>query len=304
MAENYDVLVVGDATVDFIFTDLPHFPRLSEDTVAKNFQLIPGESYNTAVTLHRLGVKTAWAANFGNDHLSRIVLDFCHAEGLDETFFVHHNKPFQRLSVAASMPTERGFLTYYAPEPALPAAIPALARINTKMLFIPGLLYGKLFDAALPVIHMKKIRIIMDGNTSEPVTLNNKSVQKALRNVEIFLPNRKEILRLTAQDDLETAMKMVAEYCPLVVVKSGADGSYAYDRERFYHQSAIPVQVIDTTGAGDCFDAGFLKAYLDQKSLDICLQWGNISAGLSTQGYGAAGYKVTPAIINEMMKKK
>jgi sugar/nucleoside kinase (ribokinase family) len=303
MTEIYDVLVVGDATVDLIFTDLPHLPRLGEDTLAKKFQLIPGEAYNTAVALHRLGIKTAWAANFGNDYLSRIILDFCQAEGLDSSFFVHHNKSFQRLSVAASLPEERGFLSYYDPDPAMPAAIPALAKIHTRMLFVPGLFYGRMFELVLPVIHMKNIKIVMDGNNSEPVTLTDSALQMALKNVSMFLPNRREILRMTGQDDLETAMKMVAEFCPLVIVKDGAGGSYAYDGTRLYHQPSIPVDVVDTTGAGDCFNAGFLKAWLEHKPMDICLQWGNISAGLSTQGFGAGGVKVVTAMIEEYWRK-
>jgi sugar/nucleoside kinase (ribokinase family) len=303
MSEKYDVLVVGDATVDFIFTNLPRLPKLGEDTLARSFQMIPGEAYNTAVTLHRLGVKTAWAANFGNDYLSKIILDFCKAEGLDQTFFVHYNQPYQRLSVAASMPEERGFLSYYDPDPGLPAAIPALAKVNTRYLFIPGLFFGRMFDLALPVIQAKKIKVIMDGNNSDPVTLETKSLRNALKHVEIFLPNRRELLRMTGKEEIEDAMKVVAEYCPLVVVKAGADGSYAYDHKQIYHQPSIPVQVIDTTGAGDCFNAGFIRAMLSEKSLDECLQWGNISAGLSTEGHGAASVRVTDEMIEQQIRK-
>lgn len=297
MTEKYDVLVVGDATVDFIFTNLPRLPKMGEDTLARSFQMIPGEAYNTAVTLHRLGVKTAWAANFGNDSLSKIILDFCKAEGMDQSYFVHFNQPYQRLSVAASTPEERGFLSYYDQDPGLPAAIPALAKINTRYLFIPGLFFGRMFDLSLPVLQAKKIKIIMDGNNSDPVTLETKSLRNALSHVEIFLPNKREILRMTGKDDLESAMKSISEYCPLVVVKAGADGSYAYDRQHVYHQPSIPVQVVDTTGAGDCFNAGFIRAVMDGKSMDECLQWGNIAAGLSTEGSGAASINVTVDMI-------
>lgn len=303
MGEKYDVLVVGDATVDFIFTNLPRLPKMGEDTLARSFQMIPGEAYNTAVTLHRLGVKTAWAVSFGNDALSKIILDFCKKEGLDQTFFVHYDQPYQRLSVAASMPEERGFLSYYDPEPGLPAAIAALARVNTRYIFIPGLFFGRMFELALPVMQAKKIKVIMDGNNSDPVTLESKSLRNALKHVEIFLPNRREILRMTGKETIENAMKTMAEYCPLVVVKAGADGSYAYDGRQIYHQPSIPVQVVDTTGAGDCFNAGFIRAMLNEKPLDVCLQWGNIAAGLSTEGHGAAAIHVSVDMIEQKKLK-
>jgi sugar/nucleoside kinase (ribokinase family) len=303
MTKRYDVFIVGDATIDYIFTNLPHLPRMGEDTVAKGFQLIPGETYNTAVAMHRLGIKTAWAASFGNDPFSTMILDFIHGEGLDESFFVHLDRPYRRLSVAASLPDERGFLTYYDPEPTIPAAVSALPRVNARYIFVPGLLYGKLFDAVLPLIRIKKMDIIMDGNTSDPVTLENKSVVKAIRQVKIFLPNKKEILRLTGRQDVESAIKAVAEFCPLVVVKAGCEGSYAYDGKTMFRQPAIPVKVVDTTGAGDSFDAGFIRAYLDQKTIDDCLLWGNIAAGLSTQWYGCTGIKVTRETIDEAINK-
>ena len=91
---------------------------------------------------------------------------------------------------------------------------------------VPGSrrLFGRAFDMALTVILAKRIKVIMDGNNSDPVTLETKSLQKALKHVEIFLPNRREILRMTGKEDIESAMKVVAEYSPLVVVKAGADG--------------------------------------------------------------------------------
>jgi sugar/nucleoside kinase (ribokinase family) len=299
MPVQYDVLVVGDASLDFIFTDLPHLPRLGEDTLARSFQMVPGESYNTTVALHRLGVKTAWAANFGNDPLSKIILDHCEKEGLDHTFFVHHPKSFLRVSVSASIPGERGFLSYYDPEPAIPAAIPALPKINAKYLFIPGFLYGTLLEAALPVVKLKKMKIIMDGNTSEPITLNQKAVQRALRAIEVFTPNERELLRLAETDNLEEALHRTAAFCPLVVVKAGADGSYAMFENTIYHQPAIKVKVVDTTGAGDCFDAGFIKAWLDGKPIEECLLWGNIVGGLSTQGHGAAGEFIDTHVVEK-----
>ena len=63
----------------------------------------------------------------------------------------------------------------------------------------------------------------------------------------------------------------------------------------------IEVKVVDTTGAGDCFDSGFLRAYLDGKPLEECLLWGNICGGLSTEGYGGSSVKVSMATIQHYL---
>ncbi len=106
---DYDVFLVGNASMDFIFTGLPRMPILGEDTFSDGFGLVPGESYTNAVTLHRLGVRVAWAADFGNDRISQLILEYIRNEGLSEEFFVFHDQPFRRVSISASFRTERAF---------------------------------------------------------------------------------------------------------------------------------------------------------------------------------------------------
>jgi sugar/nucleoside kinase (ribokinase family) len=88
-------------------------------------------------------------------------------------------------------------------------------------------------------------------------------------------------------------MRILADVCPLVVVKDGSNGAYACDGSGIIHVPALPVQPVDTTGAGDCFSAGFVKAWLDGLPLDDCLRWGNAVGGLSTLAPGGAGRVVT-----------
>ena len=107
------------------------------------------------------------------------------------------------------------------------------------------------------------------------------------------MPNRAEAIRITGEENLDQAMLKLAELVPLVVVKDGANGAYGCQQQQIVHVPAIQVKPLDTTGAGDCFNAGFLRAWLDGKSLLECLQWGNIIGGLSTLGYGGSGKVIT-----------
>lgn len=301
MSDRFDVFMVGDASLDVIFTGLPHMPVLGEDTLASGFEMLPGEGFTTAVALHRLGVKVAWAADFGNDTVSRMVLDQVQAEGLDERYLVRHDCSYRRVSVSASFETERGFLTYYDPRPAIPAAMGALANVNARSIFIPGLLYGKEFDAVVPLVKLKKMLLVMDGNCNTGITIQEKAVRRAIGQADIFLPNAKETCTLTGQEKLEDGIRALGELCPLVVVKNGVDGSYAFDGKEIIHGGVEPVKAIDTTGAGDVFDAGFLKAYLDGEPLPVCLQWGNTAAAFSTLGYGGTGYRVSAELVRKQI---
>jgi sugar/nucleoside kinase (ribokinase family) len=299
----YDVFLVGNASMDFIFTGLPRMPILGEDTFADGFDLIPGESYTNAVILHRLGARVAWAADFGNDPLSKLTLDHIRREGLSEEFFVFHDQPFRRISISASFQKERAFLTHYDVEPGSSAAIKGLARVKAEFLFIPGLIQGNEFNAALPLIKLKKMRIFMDGNCPGEMKLSSKNVQRSISSVEVFLPNAKEARTLTGSEDLEEAAKQLAKYCPLVVIKDGCNGSISYDRSKFITVPSIPVSPLDTTGAGDCYSSGFLKAFMDGSPIENCQKWGNVVGGLSTLGYGGTSYQVDLSAVADQIHK-
>ena len=87
----------------------------------------------------------------------------------------------------------------------------------------------------------------------------------------------------------------------MVVVKNGKDGAYAWSKGKLYHEPAIEVTPLDTTGAGDCFNAGFIKAWLDERPIEECLRWGNIVGGLSTQMRGATGKKISTKDVEGLL---
>jgi len=297
----YDVIVVGDSCLDLIFTGLPSFPKLGIEIVATGFEMTPGAAYIPAAAMHRLGLRVGWAADFGDDDFSRFILERARAEGLDESLFVRHRRPLRKITVAASYPEDRAFIAYYDPDVAVPAAMKALAVASARAAYIPALYYGPFLDAGLLLTRARRMNLIMDGNSHEDVTLENPAVVRAVRSADLFLPNGHEARRLTGQSDLDEAIQVLAGFCPLIVVKDGAGGAYACSGGEIVHAPAIPVTPLDTTGAGDCFNAGFVKAWLDGRPLLECLRWGNVVGGLSTLGMGGTGRVVTPTEVAQWL---
>ncbi len=80
-------------------------------------------------------------------------------------------------------------------------------------------------------------------------------------------------------------------------------GPFAVNDGCFIHSPALPIDPLDTTGAGDCFNAGFVKAWLQGSPPDICLRWGNIVGGLSTLAQGGTGNKVREEVVEEWLNK-
>ncbi len=295
--DTYDVLVVGDYCLDLIFTGLPALPELGREVVAAGFEQVPGGAFNTAVALHRLGVRVVWATDFGTDAYSQFVLERARADGLDERGFVHHARSLRNLTVAASFPGDRAFLAYYDPAPALPAAAKALATLRARVLYIPGLYAGPLLDAALLVVRAKRMSVVMDGNSYESARMSSPRLRRALSAVDVLTPNAAEAFRLTGEVDLIRALRMLGDRTRCVVIKDGGGGAYGIESGEVFYSPALPLTPLDTTGAGDVFDAGFLTARLDGKPLHECLRWGNVVGGLSTLAAGGTGRVVTRAEV-------
>ena len=107
-----------------------------------------------------------------------------------------------------------------------------------------------------------------------------------LTEVDVFLPNESEIQAITGCQDVLAGLARLQNGRTLVIGKLGADGCIAACQGRIIRQPAFPVEVVDTTGAGDSFVAGFLHAWLRRRTLEDCLRFASACGALSTRGIG------------------
>lgn len=279
-----DVLLFGDYFCDLIITGLQEIPRLGADVFGEAMEIAPGGAYILTVALHRLGVRVRWAARFGNDLFSRFMMEQVACEGLDTSQFKFSQEPLRSLSVSFSFAHDRGFISYVDNFPAHDLyTIIADQRprwvINTPFAGAPETL------ALAEFIRKQGTRIYTDCQYTTQ-TLDEPGLTDLLHLTDIFAPNLSEACQLTGETDPEKAAARLAEFCPLVIVKCGADGALARSGNQIWHSPALKVDVVDTTGAGDSFNAGFLAAHLRGEPIETCLRWGNICGSLSTTRRG------------------
>ena len=280
MTHDYDVLILADYFCDLIFTGLPELPRLSADIFGTGFEMAPGGSYRTLLALTRLGVRAGWSCDFGDDFFSRFVLDMAHQDGLDTSLFRHHSFPLRRVSASFSFAHDRGFMSYMDKLPRPPAP-DIIAATRPRAVFISSLMYGDEHAALVEAARHVGALVYMDCQARSE-TLALPEVAAAIRRVDIFAPNEVEALHLTGEASAEAALERLAALVPVAVVKRGRAGAIARAAGVAAGAPAIAVEAYDTTGAGDCFNAGFLYAYLANQSLEMCLRCGNICGGLAT----------------------
>ncbi len=118
-------------------------------------------------------------------------------------------------------------------------------------------------------------------------------LEELLGRVDVFLPNENEALALTGAPAVDTALHALGQKCKSVAVKLGARGAIACRGEEVAQAGAPPIQVVDTVGAGDTFDAGFLYGFLNDWSLDKALSLAVACGSLSTRSAGGTAAQPT-----------
>jgi sugar/nucleoside kinase (ribokinase family) len=296
-----DVLLPCASFCDLVFTGLPDIPRLGDEVYSHDFKIQPGAGFIPAAALTRLGMNVGWASDFGNDFFSRYVLEEAGRQNLDPALFRKHDRPLQAVSVSFSFAHDRAFLSYMDPLPVLDLA--ALVRANpARCLLLMSLHHDPGIPRIVETAHAQGSIVFMDGQGNDSLHLDDPHVQAALRSVDIFAPNRKEALYLTREKTPEAALARLAELVPTVLIKLGADGVIASHGGSVVHMPGIAVDVVDTTGAGDNFDCGFVYGLLHGYSLEDCLRSGNYCGGRSTTAHGGWYASPTEDQLKEYLK--
>jgi sugar/nucleoside kinase (ribokinase family) len=238
-----------------------------------------------AVGLTRLGLRTAWACDFGTDLFSRIVVDAARADGLDPVAFRPLDRPAAMVSAAFADKQERGFITYRGAD-IVPPDLELIAKLKPRWL-LQSFRYSP--EWLRFIWAAKDSGVMIFGDCSgEDVTLDTAGVREFVALCDVFSPNEDEALRLTQTNGVEAALTVLASVAPAVLIKRGANGVSASIAGTRYAETAPPVEVADTVGAGDAFAAGYLAAV--RWSLPVAEQLrAAVACGtLSTTGAGSS----------------
>ncbi len=283
----YDILIPGNYFCDLIFTGFPRFPSLGSEVYTKDLTVTVGGALNTIIAMRRLGVNVGWVGQLGTDLFSRFVFDLIEKEDVDTSLITQLDAPFQRVTVAVSYPQDRAFISYADPAPTCVDMVQAiLGRVSFRHLHFTGLQLDPQTQALLQDVRERGMTVSMDCQ-DRIETLDTPGVQDVIMHLDMFMPNAKEAMHLTGCDSVAASAERLRPLVSLLIIKDGGNGAFAWRGDTPpLHAEALTITPVDTTGAGDVFNAGFLTAYLNGRDLADCLRWGNICGGLSTLGSG------------------
>jgi fructokinase len=165
---------------------------------------------------------------------------------------------------------------------------------NKELIFLEGYLWDKgisekMFKHAINIAKKNNVKIAMSLSDVFCVTRHKKDFYNLLKNdLDILIGNENEINELTNKKKLLDSINQLKELNKLIVVTRSGNGSVAIkDNEIINCESTKADKILDLTGAGDLFAAGFLKEYLEKSEIKKCLMTGSILASKIIQKIGA-----------------
>lgn len=299
----FDVLLHGSPFCDltFTFTDRESLPVLGQEVYASNFAINPGGIFNISSALSRLGLRVGLKAQLGTDIFSRFIAERMEGSGLSLDLISWIERPKPVITAGVSFPHDRLFISYAAPDDELPPdpliTVEDLDRYRPRTLFT----YGGEGVEAFREARRRGILVYLDTFWS-PDHLRSSYLREVLAEVDLAAPNLPEALEMTGAPDAETALDVLSEWCPCPVIKLGSQGCIAACRGERYRVPAIEVKAVETTGAGDNFNAGLIYGLLRDYSFERSLRCANISGGLSTLTLGGSGAGYTAQTVEEMLE--
>lgn len=300
MQRDFDIVVVGEINADLIIKGdvTPAFGQV-EKLVEDATLTIGSSSAIFACGAARLGLKVAFIGKAGEDEFGRFMLRELQGRGIDTSGVVVDATIKTGLSVILSRGNDRAILTYLGTIAALRYDEIDLNLLQRARHVHVGSYYlldslrtdvPKLFATA----HSYGMTTSLDTNY-DPKEQWAGGIHETLAHTDVFLPNEAELAGISGQAAVDTGLRQLGEHVPLLAVKQGRDGATAWRSGQVTRQASFPVQVVDTTGAGDSFDAGFIYGYLNGYALDKTLQLAAACGALSTRAAGGTAAQATLA---------
>ena len=221
-----------------------------------------------------------------------MALDRLDDAGVDTTHAVRHPGISTGVTVLLPHGDRRHILTYSGTIAEL--KVPALDfgfLTQARHLHLSSLYFQRgLHDGLANLLaRLKEAGLTLSLDTNDdPADLWGSPLWEILPLIDVFMPSEDELTRMTRCSGLDAAVQALPVTPPIIAVKRGKRGARLYDAGVVTEIDPISVVPVDTIGAGDSFDAGFLRAYLLSRDPVICARAGNITGALSTQAAGGA----------------
>jgi sugar/nucleoside kinase (ribokinase family) len=287
--EQPDVAIVGELNPDLIVYGLPRELPEEVEILASGFTLTLGSS--SAILAHNLallGSKVTFTSRIGCDALGEMCRQWLSEAGVDVGHLVRSASGSNTgITLILPLTTTRRILTY--PGTMFEMGIEDLDLdylASARHFHLSSLFLHRKLSPDIPGLfrEMKRRGLTTSLDTNDdPENKWDGVLEEVLPLLDVLLCNEDELRKIAK---VEAAAERVSCKVPLLVVKRGGRGASAYAEGRRIDVPPLQVEAIDSVGAGDTFDAGFLHQWVRKAPLETCVAYGNLAGGLSVTRCG------------------
>jgi sugar/nucleoside kinase (ribokinase family) len=301
-----DIMIVGETNLDLILYGLPEQMPLEREILGTGFDMtLGGSSSILAHNLAVLGTRVGFSSEVGDDAMGNLAHGYLTTAGVDLSRF--RKKVGSKTGVTLLLPhgSKRHILTYPGVMSELKVEDLDLAYLTTARHFhLSSLFLQTGLHSGLPQLfdYLKSAGLTLSLDTNDdPTGVWRGVLDLILDRVDILLPNEDELLRMADTATAEQALDKLASRVPLIVVKCGSRGALVQWGRRREWVATVAVEPLDTIGAGDSFNAGFLSAWLGGQDPIRAAAMGNLTGALSTQRPGGVAAHLDTALRTQFL---
>jgi sugar/nucleoside kinase (ribokinase family) len=282
----FDVTIAGELNLDLVLYGLPRELPPEQEIIARDMVLTLGGS--SAIAAHNLAVlgnRVGFISRVGNDSLGQIALDRLSDAGVDVSRVRRSiDATGSGLTVILHHGTWRNILTYLGTISQLTYQdldldyLCSARHFHLSSFFLQTALQPRVAELFK---RLKAAGLTISIDTNDDPGDRWDEMHEVLPYVDVLLPNEREAMKISGEQELECALARLAGMVPVVVVKLGPAGAVARRGKEQFRGAPVRVHAVDTIGAGDSFDAGFLTHYIRGADLETCLNYGNLAGALS-----------------------
>jgi sugar/nucleoside kinase (ribokinase family) len=296
---DFDLLVIGEINPDLILQGADVTPVFgqAEKLVENAVLTIGSSSVIFACGASKLGLKVAFVGIVGDDVFGHYMLNEMHKCGIDTSHCIISKKETTGFSVILSQPHDRAILTHAGSIASLryadidPSIFSRARHLHLGSFFMLSQLQK---DVPRLFAQAKAAGLSTSVDTNwDPLEQWDSGIGEVFKYTDVFLPNETEALKISGKAHFEGALEFLSHQVATLAVKLGSKGGLARHKDTTVMAAPLTVDVRDTTGAGDTFDAGFLYGYLHDWTLEKSLQLACACGSLSTQGIGGTSSQPT-----------
>lgn len=284
-------MIAGEINPDLLLVGYSTFPVPGREVLANDFQIALGSASAICATgLARLGNFVRFVGVVGDDIWGEYCLNVLRGERIDVSAVRSVSGMKTGVTVSISNPSDRALITFPGTITALTASdIPdellrTVDHLHVSSYFLQEGLHGGYRDLLARASELG-LTISLDPGF-DPREQWHSDLLDLLPFIDLFFPNEVELAGLTKKDNIDEALRVVDNGHTLTVAKLGSRGAAMRVRGKVVSQAAFTIRSVDTTGAGDSFNAGFLHMWLQQAPLEDALLFSCACGALSTRAAG------------------